>query len=70
MFPNYSQMITDNCKFDKEHIHYLIQCYLQKLIEKFDEYFPNNEIGAEYCEFEIPIITGIIAIYHQPTITL
>ena len=35
MFPNYSQMITDNCEFDKEHTNYLIPCYLQKLIEKF-----------------------------------
>ena len=37
-------MITDNCEFDKEHTNYLIQCHLQKLIEKFDKYFPNNEI--------------------------
>ena len=36
MFPNYSQMITDTCEFDKEHTNYLIQCHLQKLIEKFD----------------------------------
>ena len=31
MFPNYSQMITDNWEFDKEHTNYLIQCHLQKL---------------------------------------
>ena len=48
-----------NCEFDIEHTNYLIQCHLQKLIEKFDKYFPNNEIEiAENCGFEIPIITG------------
>lgn len=46
MFPNYSQMITDNCEFDKEHINYLIKCHLQKLIEMFDKYFPDNEINS------------------------
>ena len=68
MFPNYSQMITDNCEFDKEHSNYLIQCHLRKLIEKFDKYFP--KLIVENCGFEIPIITGIIPIYHQPTMTL
>ena len=23
-FPNYSQMITDNCEFDKDHTNYLM----------------------------------------------
>ena len=46
MFPNYSQMITDNGEFDNEHTNYLIQCHLQKLIEKFSKYFPNNEIDC------------------------
>ena len=46
MFPNYSQMITDNGEFDNEHTNYLIQCHLQKLIKKFDKYFPNNEIDS------------------------
>ena len=45
-FPNYSQTITDNCKFDNEHTNYLIQCHLQKLIEKFDQYLPNIEIDS------------------------
>ena len=48
-------MITDNCEFDKELTNYLIQCHLQKLIEKFDKYFPNNEMISENCGFEIPI---------------
>ena len=46
MFPNYSQMITDNCEFDNEHPNYLIRCHHQKLIEKFDKYFPNNKIDS------------------------
>ena len=46
MFPNYSQMITNNWEFDKEQTNYLIQCHLQKLIEKFDKYFRNNEIDS------------------------
>ena len=46
MFPNYSQMIADKCEFDKEHTNYLIQCHLQKLIEIFNKYFPNNEIDS------------------------
>ena len=69
MFPNYSQMITDNCEFNKEHTNYPIQCHLQKLIGKFDKYFPNNEIDSRKCGFLIPIITEIIPIYHQPTMT-
>ena len=46
MFPNYSQMITDNCEFDKEHTNYLIQCHLQKLNVKFNKNFRNNEIDS------------------------
>ena len=46
MFPNYFQMISDYCEFDKEHTNYLIQCHLQKLIEKFNKCFPNNEIDS------------------------
>ena len=72
MFSNYSKMITDNCEFDKEQTNYLIQCHLQKLIEKFDKYFPNNEIDSRKLWIRDPYnITGIIPIYHpEPTMTL
>ena len=46
-FRNVSKLFSkDNCEFDKEHTNYFIQCHLQKLIEKFDKYFPNNEIDS------------------------
>ena len=51
MFPNYSQMITDNCEFNQEHTNNLIQCHLQKLIEK---YFPNNEIDSRKLRIRDP----------------
>jgi zinc finger BED domain-containing protein 5/7/8/9 len=46
MFPNYSQIVTSKCEFNKQHVKMLIQCHLQKLIEKFEKYFPNSEINS------------------------
>ena len=56
---NVSKLFSnDNCEFDIEHTNYLIQCHLQKLIEKFDKYFPNNEIDSRKLWIRDPLTTG------------